>query len=100
MKKIILFGIISLLLLSIVSANGDDDHSGEDHQMDMAAEMASNMEGMDHSMHERISFLSQFSMVLPFSHFSAGRWWAGSIIILLWLGFFCGLLSQFSKGKK
>ena len=76
-----LFTLLCLLLL--LSTTFVLGHAGESHD-DEAEALAhmDGMEGMDAMHHEGMGFFHQLSMILPFSHFTAGRWFAGIVLTL------------------
>ena len=97
MKKLIMLMCVVLLSLSMVYANGNDTHEDgfghDDGHDEMVEEMVS-----DHSLHGS-GFTHQLQMILPFSHFSEGHWFAGIMLVLMWLALVYAGYDLFTKKK-
>jgi hypothetical protein len=88
MKKGIVFIIMVLLSLSLVFANGEGSHGEDDGHDELVKQMESDMEqnsNSGHSMEGEMGFSHQMQMILPFSHLQEGHWFAGIMLILMWL---------------
>jgi hypothetical protein len=77
MRMIVCIFLI-VIIASMVTANGEGSHDEPGH--DEMESMAS------HDMsYSGSSFSHQVQMVLPFSHFGEGHWFAGVVLSILWI---------------
>jgi hypothetical protein len=96
-KNLLLLLFVTFLMTSVIFAHGgeDDGHdempSGVKGKMNVDQDQMSGMSeqkmgDMGHDMGHSGSRLShQVQMVLPFSHFVEGHWFAGIVLTLLWI---------------
>ena len=102
MKKIIILICVLLISISMVFANGEGSHDGEDDGFsddDGHDEMLQEMVA-EHSMHEGSGMSHQLQMILPFSHFAEKHWFAGIMLVLMWLALVYAGYDLFAKKKK
>jgi|TARA_B100001971_G_C17828151_1_gene352401 hypothetical protein len=92
MKKLSILIFIILCSISLVFANGENEHDESMEQMDSQTS--------EHSMHEGAGISHQLQMILPFSHFAEKHWFAGIMLVFMWISLVYGVFSILKTFKK